>query len=98
MQRPARSTNLTAKLKDTANAEAPQLSFQRKAVQAFHDSHSAEKDLSTSASVQSAVDLETNAAASNPPSQTVTENGDEEYDEDSDEQPKRRTYIVSTSS
>ena len=28
--------NLTAKLKDTANTSAPELSFQRKAVQDFH--------------------------------------------------------------
>ena len=34
--RPARALNLTAKLKDTANTEAPQLSFQRKAVQDFY--------------------------------------------------------------
>lgn len=34
--RPARSLNLTAKLKDTANISEPQLSFQRKAVQDFH--------------------------------------------------------------
>jgi hypothetical protein len=31
-----RPLNLTAKLKDTANASAPELSFQRKAVQDFH--------------------------------------------------------------
>jgi hypothetical protein len=34
--RPARTLNLSAKLKDTANTETPQLSFQRKAVQDFH--------------------------------------------------------------
>ena len=34
--RPARTVNLAAKLKDTANSEAAQLSFQRKAVQDFH--------------------------------------------------------------
>jgi len=34
--RPARTLNLTAKLKDAANTETPQLSFQRKAVQDFH--------------------------------------------------------------
>ena len=31
-----RPLNLTAKLKDTANASAPELSFQRKAVQDYH--------------------------------------------------------------
>lgn len=31
-----RALNLTAKLKDAANASAPELSFQRKAVQDFH--------------------------------------------------------------
>ena len=34
--RPAQTINPAAKLKDTANTEAPQLSFQRKAVQDFH--------------------------------------------------------------
>jgi len=34
--RPAQALNLTAKLKDTANTEAPQLSFQRKAMQYFY--------------------------------------------------------------
>lgn len=34
--RPVRSLTLTAKLKDTANASAPELSFQRKAVEEFH--------------------------------------------------------------
>ncbi|KAI9507403.1 hypothetical protein F5148DRAFT_1308525 [Russula earlei] len=33
---PVRTVNPTAKLKDTANTEAPQLSFQHKAVQEFH--------------------------------------------------------------
>jgi hypothetical protein len=34
--RPSRALNLTAKLKDAANASAPELSFQRKAVEDFH--------------------------------------------------------------
>jgi hypothetical protein len=34
--RPVRSHNLTAKLKDPSNMSAPELSFQRKAVQDFH--------------------------------------------------------------
>ena len=34
--RPARTVNPTAKLKDSANTEVAQLSFQRKAVQDFH--------------------------------------------------------------
>jgi hypothetical protein len=34
--RPARALNLTAKLKDAANTSAPELSFQRKAVEDFH--------------------------------------------------------------
>lgn len=41
VSRPVRALNLTAKLKDTANASTPELSFQRKAVQDFH-SRSAE--------------------------------------------------------
>jgi hypothetical protein len=36
MSRPVRHQILTAKLKDTSNASAPELSFQRKAVQDFH--------------------------------------------------------------
>jgi hypothetical protein len=36
VSRPVRSSNLTAKLKDTANISAPELSFQRKAVEDFH--------------------------------------------------------------
>jgi len=34
--RPVRALNLAAKLKDTANSAAPELSFQRKALQDFH--------------------------------------------------------------
>lgn len=34
--RPVRPLNLTAKLKDAANTSAPELSFQRKAVEDFH--------------------------------------------------------------
>jgi hypothetical protein len=44
--RPARTLTLTAKLKDAANTETPQLSFQRKAVHDFHsrDSRQANRD------------------------------------------------------
>jgi hypothetical protein len=38
--RPVRPLNLTAKLKDAANTSAPELSFQRKAVQDFHSRQS----------------------------------------------------------
>jgi hypothetical protein len=41
---PARALNLSAKLKDTANTEAPQLSFQRKAVQDFHSQQTDKND------------------------------------------------------
>jgi len=40
---PTRTINPAAKLKDTANTEAPQLSFQRKAVKDFH-SRQGDKD------------------------------------------------------
>ena len=36
VSRPVRSLNLTVKLKDTANASTPELSFQHKAVQDYH--------------------------------------------------------------
>ena len=42
--RPARILNLSAKLKDTANTETPQLSFQRKAVRDFHSRQADEND------------------------------------------------------
>ena len=42
--RPARTVNPTAKLKDTANTEKPQLSFQRKAVQDFHSRQANKND------------------------------------------------------
>ena len=42
--RPARTINPAAKLKDTANTEAPQLSFQRKAVQDFHSRQANKND------------------------------------------------------
>lgn len=45
--RPARTLNLSAKLKDVANTETPQLSFQRKAV---HDFHSRQAEKSTPSS------------------------------------------------
>ena len=44
MPRPARALNLSAKLKDSANTEAPQLSFQRKAVQDFHSRNDDKND------------------------------------------------------
>ncbi len=42
--RPARALTLTAKLKDAANTEAPQLSFQRKAVHDFHSRQANKND------------------------------------------------------
>lgn len=44
MPRPARTVNPTAKLKDSANTEAAQLSFQRKAVQDFHSRQTAKNN------------------------------------------------------
>ncbi|KAI9448642.1 hypothetical protein F5148DRAFT_1153436 [Russula earlei] len=41
---PAQTVNPAAKLKDTANTEAPQLSFQRKAVQDFHSRQAKKND------------------------------------------------------
>ena len=45
---PARTLNLTAKLKDTANSETPQLSFQHKAAQDFHSRQADKNDPPTS--------------------------------------------------
>jgi hypothetical protein len=44
ISRPVRALNLSAKLKDTANTETPQLSFQRKAVQDFHSRQADKSD------------------------------------------------------
>jgi hypothetical protein len=52
VSRPVRSSNLTAKLKDTANVSAPELSFQCKAVQDFH-SRQAQVSLSPAETDQS---------------------------------------------
>ncbi|KAF8227745.1 hypothetical protein L208DRAFT_1078154, partial [Tricholoma matsutake] len=46
--RPAQTVNPAVKLKDTANTEAPQLSFQRKAVQDFHSQQANQNDAPTS--------------------------------------------------
>lgn len=54
--RPARSLNPAAKLKDAANTEAPQLSFQRKAVQDFYSRHANRIDDPAAASA-TALDL-----------------------------------------
>jgi hypothetical protein len=50
MPRPVRSLTLTAKLKDASNVSAPELSFQRKAVQDFHAARQVEGQASLTAS------------------------------------------------
>jgi hypothetical protein len=48
MSRPARSRTLTSKLTDTSNVSAPELSFQRKAVQEFHAARQGQAALTAS--------------------------------------------------
>jgi hypothetical protein len=95
--RPARSTNLTSKLKDTNNVEKANLSFQRKAVQEFHSRQAAEAQkshtaktpppaLSSSATENGSHSIQTAAV------NAETGSGDDM--EDADEQPKRRMLVL----
>ena len=61
--RPVRAINPASKLTDTANAEAPQLLFQCKAVQDFHSRH-ADKSAHASASSTTASGADSNVPSS----------------------------------
>ena len=61
--RPSRTLNLTAKLKDTANTEMPQLSFKHKAVEDFHSRQADKDNLPTSSTVGADSDAPSSASA-----------------------------------
>jgi hypothetical protein len=66
-----RSSNLTAKLKDTANVSAPELSFQCKAVRDFH-SHQAQVSLPAETDQSLALSTPDAHLHSSPPADTAS--------------------------
>jgi hypothetical protein len=70
--RPARTLNPSAKLKDTANTETPQLSFQRKAVQDFHSRQADKNDPPSSPTVGADTNVPSSASVV-PTPQTITD-------------------------
>jgi hypothetical protein len=109
--RPARSHNLPAKLKDTANISEPELSFQRKAVRDFHSRQAqvpqrmAENDHSSALSTPDA-DLHSSPGPSTDVASTprykrdissISAITDDDSDAESD-QPERRASFNSSSS
>lgn len=71
VSRPVRSSNLTAKLKDTANVSAPELSFQCKAVRDFH-SHQAQVSLPAETDQSLALSTPDAHLHSSPPADTAS--------------------------
>src|ERR1700679_2443567 len=71
--RPVQTISPAAKLMDTANAEAPQLLFQRKAVQDFHSRH-ADKSANASASSTTASGADSNVPSSASPTVPTPQN------------------------
>jgi hypothetical protein len=106
--RPSRQVAPTAKLTDTNNTEQPRLTFQRKAVKAFHSRRAQETEatsLANNPSIQSIPALSSNNTTPTIPLQTHlstvtnrdTNSNQHVEDEDSDDQPKPHKSLIFTS-
>ncbi|KAI9457660.1 hypothetical protein F5148DRAFT_1151140 [Russula earlei] len=102
--RPVRTLNPTAKLKDAANSETPQLSFQRKAVLDFHSRQTDKNDPPTSSTVAGDPNAPSSASAvpTPPNKRNITSVADHNSDGDDGivDQPARfkKKYATTTTS